>query len=60
MMTTDDAERALTIHEIAEATALGMQVSTCRICGRPTLWKQGPRSAQPLTCGRRKCLEALK
>lgn len=53
----DEAQRALTAQELADASAMGFSVTTCRVCKRPTLWRKGPHNAQPAICGRRKCME---
>lgn len=56
-MTDEDAVRALTIHELAEASALGLTVATCRVCKRPTLFVLSKQvSVEPVTCGRMPCL----
>ena len=59
MMATaeEEAERALSIEELSAAAALGFEVAICLVCKRPTLWRQGPRNAEPLLCGRFRCQE---
>lgn len=59
MATEEEAERALTRLEQADARNLGFSVATCVACGKPTLWKKGEHNKEPETCGRRACEEKM-
>ena len=55
--TDDKAQQALSITELDAASKLGLEVTTCRICKRPTLWMKGSLKLEWMTCGRSVCLD---
>ena len=52
----DKSKEALSIHELAEASKDGFDVSTCLVCNRPTLWRKGTYF-DVATCGRQACMQ---
>ena len=57
MDTEDKAKQALSIQELDAASKLGLEVSTCRICKRPTLWMKGSLKIEQVLCGRSACMD---